>query len=331
MARNINSRDGKINITGKTAIKDLSLAKIDPSSLDNAESDKIKLAFNLDGELVTKDENGNDIIVGGSSNIISKPTITSPSNHASDIDFTSSFTSSAFSVDGEDTHFSSDWEVIDQDDSIVFSSYNDTSNKINITLNPSNFNPFTIYKIRVRHRGNTLPESLWSDFVYFTTAETLSYVDRPVITYPTNGGEHDSETLEVTSSVFNSSDAQSHVHSDWELRSVSDSIIDSTYDNTSNKESYTFSSSLSTSTIYKTRVRHNGSNSGDSRWSPYNVFKTASAFISATTALMMTDWENNDLIDTYQVETTGNATSFGTLTTTFLRLPGATSNSTLAF
>ena len=104
---------------------------------------------------------------------IDTPTITSPSNGATDIGETPTITSSAFSVTGgSDTHVSSDWQIATDTsfNSIVVESLNSTANLESFTVPSDILNTSTTYYVRVRHTGSSIGDSSYSSTVSFTTS-----------------------------------------------------------------------------------------------------------------------------------------------------------------
>ena len=108
---------------------------------------------------------------------INTPSITSPTEGATDTNINIAVTSSAFSVanGGSDTHTSSDWQFASDSgfSNIVEQSLADTTNKTSYTS--SSLSASTEYWVRVRHTGSTYGDSSWSTSVSFTTAAAPAY------------------------------------------------------------------------------------------------------------------------------------------------------------
>jgi len=105
-----------------------------------------------------------------------KPSITSPTNLATDTSIPLTVTSSAYNVSGQtnDTHVSSDWVFKLADGTTVYSSREDASNLTSIEITEANgFSTGTTYYARVRHTGASFGASPWSDVISFTTASAF--------------------------------------------------------------------------------------------------------------------------------------------------------------
>lgn len=106
---------------------------------------------------------------------VAKPSIISPVNNASSLGGSVTFTSSAFVVNnGIDTHTGSDWDVATDSNfnNIVKTTVNNSSSKESYSV--SELLPNTSYYARVRHKGNSLGYSEWSNTVAFTTREKFT-------------------------------------------------------------------------------------------------------------------------------------------------------------
>ena len=116
---------------------------------------------------------------------IATPSITSPSDSATDIGETPTITSSAFSVTngGSDTHASSDWQIASDSgfSTVVVESLDDASNLESWTVPSGNLSTSTTYYVRVRHAGTTYGDSGWSSGVSFTTAASFTDADAQAI------------------------------------------------------------------------------------------------------------------------------------------------------
>ena len=107
---------------------------------------------------------------------IAAPTITAPTNGATNIGETPTLSASAFTVTngGSDTHMNTDWRVInDGTSAVVWNSLANSSNKISITVPAGNLDKSTTYRVQARYRGVVYGASDWSTAITFTTADTL--------------------------------------------------------------------------------------------------------------------------------------------------------------
>ncbi len=106
---------------------------------------------------------------------VAKPSIISPVNNASSLGGSVTFTSSAFVVNnGIDTHTGSDWDVATDSNfnNIVKTTVNNSGNKESYSV--TGLLPNTSYYARVRHKGNSLGYSEWSNTIAFTTREKFT-------------------------------------------------------------------------------------------------------------------------------------------------------------
>ena len=105
-----------------------------------------------------------------------QPTVTSPADNATDIGETPTITSSAFNtVNGSDTHESSQWVITRVSDSVeVFDSGEDTSNLESIDVPAGVLDEGQeSYTVKVRHKGATYGFSAYSPEISFTTASVF--------------------------------------------------------------------------------------------------------------------------------------------------------------
>lgn len=100
-----------------------------------------------------------------------------------DVPETPVLSTSSFSVfNGSDTHVSTDWEIrLTADNSLIWSSMNNTTNKFSIVVPASYLLEGTSYKFRVRHNGDTYGSSSWAEVTATTKAEYFDpLTDDPV-------------------------------------------------------------------------------------------------------------------------------------------------------
>lgn len=130
--------------------------------------------------------NGREISFAVLSSQPAKPSVTSPVVNAKNVSTSHQFTSSAFSYKGNaDTHQASDWQIATDSSfaNISKSVTGDTTNKTSWT--PGGLTPYTLFYVRVRHRGASGNYGQWSDPSYFTTgAPDLSGVEDGILSSP---------------------------------------------------------------------------------------------------------------------------------------------------
>lgn len=103
---------------------------------------------------------------------ISTPSV-SVSGAPSDVPESPTISTSAFATipAGEDTHLSTDWEVRkSSDNTLVWSSYNNTTDKLSITVPVGVLEVSTSYKFRARHNGNNFGSSAYAEVVATTAS-----------------------------------------------------------------------------------------------------------------------------------------------------------------
>jgi len=203
------------------------------------------------------------------------PSITSPTNNATNIDAQGQLTSSAFAVgSGVDTHATTDWEIATDASftNIIKSSIGDGVNKTSWI--PGNLPVNTTLYARIRYTGAYTGVSDWSAVISFSTKQT--YVATPSITSPANAATNQSNSVNITSSAFSSTyTGDAHQDSDWELATDAGftNIVASTTNDIVNKTNWTVNNLLEGTTYYA-RTRHRSANSGISGWSATISFST---------------------------------------------------------
>ena len=130
------------------------------------------------------------MIVGSSTNVMETP----------------SFNTSAIAIvpdqgNSVSQHQSSSWTLIStEDDSVVWESKNDTTNKTSLTLPRGYLKPNLSYIMKVTHNSTNYGSSA-SGVVFFTCASRFTYVDTPVLIC-TGGTTNVMETPTITGSQF---------------------------------------------------------------------------------------------------------------------------------
>jgi len=106
---------------------------------------------------------------------INTPTVTTTGTPSS-VPASPTITTSAFSVyNGSDTHYSTDWQVIRvSDNSVVWSSMANTTDKLSITVPSGYLVVSTAYIFKARHNGSTYGSSSYGS-VNGTTSATFAY------------------------------------------------------------------------------------------------------------------------------------------------------------
>ena len=193
---------------------------------------------------------------------VKAPTLTVPGS-PSNVTPTPTLSTNAFDVSGgSDTHLSTDWEILkDSDNSVVWSSYDNTTDMLSIDVPLGYLQPNTTYKFKARHKGTVVGASAYTTVVS-KTADI--YVEAPVLTV---AGTPNSVTLSpgLSTNAFSvANGTDTHVSTDWEVRLVStDAIVWSSVADTVNKLSITVpGGTLLPNTAYKFRAKHNGATYG---------------------------------------------------------------------
>lgn len=171
--------------------------------------------------------------------VASTPTISTPSNNATNQSRNLTVTSSAYSANGSSTHTSTDWQISDDntfsndcsDTNLVYCKLAST-NKTSIAVNSTNgtfqntlsgktlLAPNTIYYVRARYT-NIAGNSSWSSSTSFTTlANTVPAT--PTNSTPANAATGQSVNPTLTSSAFSDADGDAHLSSSWRLRESAD-------------------------------------------------------------------------------------------------------------
>ena len=111
---------------------------------------------------------------------IDTPVNVSPASLEANVAKAPALSSDAFEcINGSDTHLNSDWEIYSDVSlsTLVWSSYDDTSNKITIDVPEGELSSGTTdYWWRCLHTGTTYGDSAWSTATKFTTKDSFSII-----------------------------------------------------------------------------------------------------------------------------------------------------------
>jgi hypothetical protein len=130
------------------------------------------------------------------------PIIISPTNGQIDVEENPTITTSAFSSPVAENHQATDWEIrLVSNNSLVWSSYNNTSNKTSITVPSGVLNESTEYLIRVRYIGSQLGASAWGTST-FTTEEQFFTFDPSSAGQPLGGGYYAGANIIVNGTTY---------------------------------------------------------------------------------------------------------------------------------
>lgn len=206
------------------------------------------------------------------------PTLLSPEDEATNQNVSLLVTTSDFqTVNSDDTHQSTDWQIATSVDfdlqSMVEEDLNNTTALTERLFSGLMYN--TTYYVRARHKGVVLDASPWSFPISFST-KIQPIVAIPSVVLPTTGAQDQALTVEASSSAFTMvSGIDTHTSSSWELSTDSgfSSVVRSSYDDEVNKTSWTISE-LNYDTVYYLRVKYSGAESGETAWSLPINFKT---------------------------------------------------------
>lgn len=251
-----------------------------------------------------------------------QPSNTSPAAGETDVSLTPTLQSSAFSdPDAGDSHAATQWQItyISGDYSNpAFDSGTDTANLTTITLPYGSVGHATCYW-RVRYQDN---RDAWSDWSAETSFTTIPSTNRPPAQpgnlSPAAASTGTSLVPTLSASAFSDPDAgDSHMASQWQIRTASGGYSDPVYDSGSTTSQLTAiaipSGELGSSTAYYWRVRYQEGNGTWSEWSAETSFTTAAppnqpvnitpaagaAGVGLTPALSSSTFSDPDVGDTH--------------------------------
>lgn len=248
---------------------------------------------------------------------VNTPSVTYPSNAATEIGQNFTMTSNAFSTTGDaDTHLNTDWQIASNNtfQTLVFNNLANATNKTSIDVTNMPVNT-TLYA-RVRHKGTTLGYGDWSPIISFTTKVT--FIAKPTLSNLTNNQTGITENFQVNTSAFNKLAGNgTHASTDWQIASNSDfsTIVKQSNNDASNLTSYNFTSLPVNSTLY-IRVRYKASTGSYSDWSDTITFSTKNTYDTKPVTPSITSPSNNttDLGPTLTVTSSAFTVNTGTET-----------------
>lgn len=211
---------------------------------------------------------------------IVRPGISDPITNQQGVALEPIFKSTAFEVlNWVDTHESSEWQLSTNSDfsPIYKESGVSTSNKVQWA--PGQIGVYTVYYLRVRHKGAHFGWSVWSEAIVFRSANI--YVHKPQITFPVNNAVNTQLSFIVGSSAFGSEGNLTHASTDWEL-SKNPSMVpleNSLVKTTSSKLQWSLSN-LTHNTPYYIRTRRHATNAMLSEWSDVVKFTTRIVYLN---------------------------------------------------
>lgn len=175
--------------------------------------------------------------------------------------------------DYQDTHYSTDWKILlAGNDSEVWSSLGDTTNKLTITVPAGKLQANNSYKFMARFNGTTMEPSGWAT-VTASTVTSFATITAPTVTV-TGAPSNIPECPTISLSEFTVTPSQysdTHVSTDWEIRQgTGDALVWQSLGDATNKTSITVpATKLLANTQYKFRARFNGATYPASAWGEY--------------------------------------------------------------
>lgn len=217
---------------------------------------------------------------------IDTPAITSPSNGSSNVAATASFSSSAYSAIGTETHQSSSWQLGSDAgfSTIVAEIKNSTSNKTSWT--PSGMAAEKTYYLRVMYHGSAGTASAWSPTVTFDTKIPTGSIVPPTITSPISGSSGIAAPVTISLSAFTvTSGTDTHDSTVYEVATNSNFTNSTLYTSGSSadvtKTTLKLNTLISGSTYY-IRAKYTGTKLGTSQFGAVSSFVAQSNITIST-------------------------------------------------
>ena len=220
---------------------------------------------------------------------VRKPSASFPNNATTVPEDNLVITTSPFRTMGEtDTHIATEYRVNDTGGNTVHSS--GSSNDLTThTISENTLTPGNQYTLTVRHEGQTLGKSAWSDPVSFTVEEVPEgHIAAPDITKPSPNEEVFENDIRIETSPFVVIDGMDeHAESQYQIRTTDNNIVsldDIVYDSglqTNDLTEHTVpeNNTLMTNTSYYVVARHQGRNFEWSEWSDPMPFTLKEALV----------------------------------------------------
>lgn len=216
---------------------------------------------------------------------IETPSITSPTEGATSVSLTPTFTGSTYSQFYSDPHVHTDWQVAMDSGftSILWESLEDTTNLESIT--PSQLLDNTKLYVRVRYNDG-VEDSVWSTPVSFTTIN--AYVSTPVVSAP-SGTVYDNAPTITGSSFTPVNGTDTHSKSQFQVATDSgfSNIVWDSGDITATT-STNVTATLSYGQQYYARIRYEGTLFGWSNWSSAGAFQCENPAPASGTQYVLT-------------------------------------------
>lgn len=233
--------------------------------------------------ILTRDGVAVPYVIAVGAAIIKRPAIVSPIEGDTGVPLVPTLHSSAFAAapSGADVHYSSHWRIWADAGKVtqVWDSGITSANLTTVAVPSGVLASNTAYFIEVRHSGETLGDSAWSELRGITTANR--YVQPPALSVTGTPANTPEQPVLTTSAftVYNGSD--DHHSTDWRIKRVSDSVVVwSSLGDIVNKTSITLPAGvLQVSTDYVLEARHNGAVLGASVWGGQS-FRTRDEFFT---------------------------------------------------
>ena len=237
-------------------------------------------------------------LIASDTALIARPLVEKPSPSETVSRTSLTIETSPFSVvNGTDTHIGSQYRIahFDAADGVFVYDSNETTDLLSQDIAESQLSADTVYRVWVRHKGDTLGWSDWSlPRIFDTLVKEGPYFEKPAIVNPVDGETlpNDSVTIEVSPfTIIDGTDTQ--VATQYRIFDAATNEI--VYDSGATTDFISQDipkSQLSFDQDYLVQARHKGSSLGWSNWSSTVRFTSAFSedpFVEKTDILSPTD------------------------------------------